>query len=160
MIFVSVGMQMPFDRLCRTVDEWCGRRERKDVFMQIGSTSWSPSNCDYAQLLEPDEYAERVAGSSVLVMHAGIGSILAAMKYEKPIIVMPRRASMRETRNDHQTATARMFKKLGGISVALDEFELAERLDSLDAIAKPAPLSPSASSELITALRTFIHAAA
>ena len=159
MIFVSVGMQMPFDRLCRTVDEWCGRRDRKDVFMQIGSTSWRPENSDYSLLLEPDEYAERVADADVLVMHAGIGSILAAMKHEKPIIVLPRTARLRETRNDHQIATARMFRKISGITVAFDESELIERLESLDQVSKPAPLSPTASSELISALKTFIHAA-
>ena len=90
-------------------------------------------------------------------MHAGIGSILAAMQHEKPIIVMPRRAKLRETRNDHQVATAKMFTKLGGIVVASDENELLERLDSLDAVAKPAPLSPMASTELIEAIRSFIH---
>ena len=57
--------------------------------MQIGSTTWRPENCDYSLLLEPDEYAERIADADVLVMHAGIGSILAAMKHEKPM-ALPR----------------------------------------------------------------------
>ncbi len=159
MIFVSVGMQMPFDRLCRTVDTWCGERSRQDVFMQIGSTSWRPENCEYVQLLDPEEYASRIQQSEMLVMHAGTGSILAAMKYGKPIIVMPRVARLRETRNDHQLATVRKFTELSGITVALDEHELIEKLDSLDTVAKPEALSPAASSELINALRTFIHAA-
>lgn len=159
MIFVSVGMQMPFDRLCRTVDEWCGRTGRKDVFMQIGSTSWSPSHCEYVNLLDPEEYARRINEAELLVMHAGTGSILAAMKYGKPIVVMPRLARLRETRNDHQMATVRRFRELSGITVALDETELLERMDSLETVAKPAPLSPSASPELIEALRNFIHTA-
>ena len=159
MIFVSVGMQMPFDRLCRTVDDWSESRQRDDVFMQIGSTSWRPRRCAFSELLEPDEYARRVEESTVLVMHAGIGSILAAMKHEKPIIVLPRTARLRETRNDHQIATARMFRKIGGITVAFDEHELVEKLESIDEVMKPSPLSPNASSELISALRSFIHAA-
>lgn len=148
---------MPFDRLCQTVDKWAGMRTGQDIFMQIGATTWRPKNSAYAQMLDPNGYAERIKESSVLVMHAGIGSILAAMQHEKPIIVMPRRAKLRETRNDHQVATARMFTKLGGISVASDEDELLDRLDSLDAVAKPSPLSPTASSELIEAIRSFIH---
>jgi len=158
-IFVSVGMQMPFDRLCKTVDAWGGERGRKDIFMQIGSTSWRPSNCDYVQLLDPEQYAKRIKESEILVMHAGTGSILAAMKYEKPIIVMPRVARLRETRNDHQLATVRRFKELSGITVAFDEDDLVKKLDTLHTVAKPEALSPSASKELITALRTFIHAA-
>lgn len=159
MIFVSVGMQMPFDRLCKTVDAWGGERDRKDIFMQIGSTAWRPSNCEYVELLNPDEYADRVKQAEVLVMHAGTGSILAAMKYGKPIIVMPRVARLRETRNDHQLATVRRFKELSGITVALDEQELLQKLDTLHTVSKPEELSPSASKELISALRTFIHAA-
>ena len=81
------------------------------------------------------------------------------MKYEKPIIVMPRVARLRETRNDHQLATVRRFTELSGITVAYDEKELVEKLDSLHTVAKPEALSPSASKELISALRTFIHAA-
>jgi UDP-N-acetylglucosamine transferase subunit ALG13 len=158
-IFVSVGMQMPFDRLCKTVDAWGGERDRKDIFMQIGSTAWRPSNCEYVELLNPDEYADRVKQAEVLVMHAGTGSILAAMKYGKPIIVMPRVARLRETRNDHQLATVRRFKELSGITVALDEQELLQKLDTLHTVSKPEELSPSASKELISALRTFIHAA-
>jgi UDP-N-acetylglucosamine transferase subunit ALG13 len=92
-------------------------------------------------------------------MHAGTGSILAAMKYGKPIIVMPRVARLRETRNDHQLATVRRFKELSGITVALDEQELLQKLDTLHTVSKPEELSPSASKELISALRTFIHAA-
>jgi UDP-N-acetylglucosamine transferase subunit ALG13 len=158
-IFVSVGMQMPFDRLCKTVDAWGGERDRKDIFMQIGSTAWRPSNCEYVELLNPDEYADRVKQAEVLVMHAGTGSILAAMKYGKPIIVRPRVARLRETRNDHQLATVRRFKELSGITVALDEQELLQKLDTLHTVSKPEELSPSASKELISALRTFIHAA-
>lgn len=150
---------MPFDRLCKTVDAWGGERDRKDIFMQIGSTAWRPSNCEYVELLNPDEYADRVKQAEVLVMHAGTGSILAAMKYGKPIIVMPRVARLRETRNDHQLATVRRFKELSGITVALDEQELLQKLDTLHTVSKPEELSPSASKELISALRTFIHAA-
>lgn len=150
---------MPFDRLCKTVDAWGGERDRKDIFMQIGSTAWRPSNCEYVELLNPDEYADRIKQAEVLVMHAGTGSILAAMKYGKPIIVMPRVARLRETRNDHQLATVRRFKELSGITVALDEQELLQKLDTLHTVAKPEKLSPSASKELICALRTFIHAA-
>ena len=150
-------MQMPFDRLCKTVDAWAGTHDREDIFMQIGATTWRPKHSSYTQMLDPSGYAERIQSASVLVMHAGIGSILAAMKYEKPIIVMPRRAKLRETRNDHQVATARMFTTLGGIVVADDENDLVKRLDSLDTVAKPAALSPTASTELIEAIRSFIH---
>ena len=43
MIFVTVGAQMPFDRMCKAVDAWAAKRGRSDVFAQIGETEWRPS---------------------------------------------------------------------------------------------------------------------
>lgn len=39
MIFVTVGTQVQFDRLIRTVDEWAGARARSDIFAQIGPST-------------------------------------------------------------------------------------------------------------------------
>ncbi len=37
MIFVTVGEQLPFDRLVRAVDEWAAA-SGKEVFAQIGNS--------------------------------------------------------------------------------------------------------------------------
>ena len=56
MIFVSVGMQMPFDRMCAAIDNWAGEHDRDDVFMQIGETRWKPEHCRYANMISPPEF--------------------------------------------------------------------------------------------------------
>ena len=71
MIFVSVGMQMPFDRLCQAVDAWAGDNGRDDVFMQIGETDWRPSNVEYTELIDPSSFKARVRESTLLVMGPG-----------------------------------------------------------------------------------------
>lgn len=147
---------MPFDRMVRTVDEWAGRRARKDVFAQIGPTDWRPRNLEWTQFLEPPEFGRRVADADIIVAHAGMGSIITAMTTGKPILVMPRRGDLRETRNDHQVATAKRFKEMGRVAVALDETELAERLDHLDEITSAGAAGPWASEQLIATIRTFI----
>jgi len=58
-----------------------------------------------------------------------MGTIITALELDKPILVMPRRGDLGETRNDHQLATARRLHALGLIEVALDEAELRSRLD-------------------------------
>jgi UDP-N-acetylglucosamine transferase subunit ALG13 len=101
MIFVTVGTQVQFDRLIRTVDERAGARERSDIFAQIG-----PSNhqLKHERLIEPTRFRNCVEAASLVITHAGMGSIITALELGKRIIVMPRRASLGEHRNDHQVA--------------------------------------------------------
>lgn len=157
MIFVTVGAQMPFDRMVRAVDEWAAARRRSDVFAQISETDYRPAHIEWTKFIEPVEFRSRVAEARVLVAHAGMGSILTALEAGKPILVMPRRGDLRETRNDHQVATARRFCGLGKIAVALDERELPARLDELDQLAASERISPWASDRLIAAVSAFIR---
>jgi len=156
-ILVTVGAQMPFDRMTRAVDEWAGERGRKDVFAQIGPTDWRPRHMEWTQFLEPEEFRRRVAESDILVAHAGMGSIISALEAGKPILVMPRRGDLRETRNDHQVATARRFAEQGRVSVAMDEVELKAKLDGIDSMRAAGSISPWASPGLIAGIRAFIE---
>ena len=97
---------MPFNRLVRTVDDWALASGRQDVFAQIGATDWQPAHIAWSKFLQPPEFARRFAEAEVVVAHAGMGTILSALQWEKPILVMPRRASLGEQRNEHQLATA------------------------------------------------------
>jgi UDP-N-acetylglucosamine transferase subunit ALG13 len=155
-IFVTVGAQMPFDRMVRAVDDWAGQRGRRDVFAQIGTTGFRPAHIGWAALLEPDQFRARVNEARVIVAHAGMGSILTALESGKPILVMPRRGDLMETRNDHQVATAEQFRKLGRVAVAMDERELPARLDELEGLSRGEPISRHASPRLLAAVRAFI----
>jgi hypothetical protein len=70
---------------------------------------------------------------------------------------MPRRGDLRETRNDHQVATALRFREQGRIAVALDENELRVKLDELKALTAAERLGATASPELIERVRSFIN---
>jgi len=155
-IFVTVGSSAPFDRLVRAVDAWAGVRGRRDVFAQIGSSRYAPKNMQAVRLLDPKEFRQRVHSAKVVVAHAGMGSIIMALEIGKPIIVLPRRAHLNETRNDHQFATAKEFERLRGIVVAFDEQELLLKLDQADIANDASPISTEASPLLIDTVRTFI----
>lgn len=157
MIFVTVGTDQPFDRMIRAVDAWAGRTGTKDLFAQIGYTKLRPSFIKYVTFLEPPDYRRQFAAASVIVSHAGMGTILTALSHRKPIVVMPRQAAFGEQRNDHQLATARHLLQLGKIEVAFDDAELTARLDSLAAFASRGVIGPYASLSLTTALHQFIH---
>jgi UDP-N-acetylglucosamine transferase subunit ALG13 len=156
-IFLTVGYQMPFDRLVKAVDDWASRHtETPACFAQIGPTDYRPSSIPFVDFTEPQEFTDRVRNASVIVAHAGMGSILTALQYGKPIVVMPRRAANRETRNDHQVATAERLRDRPGIHVAMDETELGPILDRLAELREIPPISGEASPELIEHVRRFI----
>ncbi len=157
MIFVTVGAQMPFDRLIHTVDEWAGRTGEKDIFAQIGRTGMQPSHMRYTPFLDPTEFRQRLFDAHIVITHAGMGTILSALELGRPVVVMPRRGELHETRNDHQVGTARTFARTHHVAVSWDEQALARQLDHLDEVPIPDRVSSHASTELLDHLRQFIH---
>jgi UDP-N-acetylglucosamine transferase subunit ALG13 len=157
-ILVTVGAQMPFDRLVSAVDAWASRARDADVFAQIGPSRLEPRHVKWVKFLEPDDFRRRVEEARVVVAHAGMGTILTALEYGKPLVVMPRRGDLKETRNDHQVATAERFKALGHVHVALDETEVASWLDRVSDLAPTEAIRRSASPQLLAALREFVAA--
>jgi len=133
MIFVTVGEQLPFDRLIRTVDEWVGI-SKKEVFAQIGITDYKPKHISYKYFLTPEEFKEKILAANIIVAHAGMGTIITALELGKPILIMPRQTAFGEVRNDHQLATAKRFSALNYISVALDEIEMQIKLNDIQKI--------------------------
>ncbi len=156
MIFVTVGTQLPFDRLIMAVDSWAAAGSGPEIFAQVGPTGLSPAHIEHARLISPERCSERMANADAIIAHAGIGTIVTALEFGKPLLVMPRRAEFGEHRNDHQLATARRFSQLGTVRVAFDEAELPEKLDELcRAVPRPG-ISRSAPPEFVAGLRAFI----
>ncbi len=157
MIFLTVGTQFPFDRLVRVVDEWAGRTGRTDVVAQTGPARYTPRHLQHQSFITPAEFARYSLEAELIVSHAGMGTILSALSKGKPILVMPRLAAFGEHRNDHQLATAKRFRELGKIQVALDETELALQLESVGSLSASDRVGPYASEELLTRVRQFIE---
>ncbi len=156
MIFVTVGTDLPFDRMVRVIDAWAAESRRDDVFAQIGEGGWEPEHIRFANFLQPPEFVAHFKAASVIIAHAGMGTILSALYHHKPILVMPKRASLGEHRNEHQLASARRMMELGNVNVAFDESELRDRLEHLDELKQPKTIGDSASDGLVRGLRDFI----
>lgn len=155
MIFVTVGTQLPFNRLITAVDEWAGARGVSGVVAQVGPGSFVPKHITVKPFVAADEFQRFVKEASLIIAHAGMGSIITAMELGKPIIIMPRRASLGEHRNEHQLATA---QQLGGrgVYVAADGQSLWELLDHRESLNPPAPISAFAAPELVAAVQAFV----
>lgn len=124
-IFVTVGTQLPFERMVAAVDAWAGGRpQRPDALVQVG-----PGRADYANLrcvrmLDAPAYSAAIASAHLMVAHAGAGSILTALGAGIPVIVFPRDNALGEHRDDHQIQTARQMERMGLVTVAWTEADL------------------------------------
>jgi len=164
MIFVAVGTQLPFDRLIRAMDAWCGQSGKgHEVFGQIGhigSKNYTPEHFEWAEMIEADVFRDKIMAADVVVGHAGMGSIITAMSYAKPIVILARRAHLGEHRNDHQFATVKRLGMRPGIFPAMTEADLPELIDQLlDGAYREgsAKISGFAGDRLIETVRDFIH---
>jgi UDP-N-acetylglucosamine transferase subunit ALG13 len=128
-IVVTVGTQLPFDRLIKMVDDIAPSLEQ-EIFAQTGLSRFRPTNYQWQSSVEASEFDKKLAASSVIISHAGIGTVLKAYKYTKPIILVPRKSSLGEHRNDHQTATASKLAGRTGIYIAETTAELSGYLKS------------------------------
>jgi beta-1,4-N-acetylglucosaminyltransferase len=132
MIFVTVGTQFPFDRLIRAVDDTVGGGlVRQEVFAQVGRGGYRPRNMKWVEELDKDAYSRYVKEATVIVGHAGTGTILVALEAGKPLLVMPRLSRLGEIVNDHQVVTARKFGEMGHILTAENELEIPAKLKEL-----------------------------
>ena len=164
MIFVTVGSDWPFTRLVKHLDDWCHRHPEQPVFAQIGRLhpqDYVPSHMQWVDLMPAADFERRCTEADIIVAHAGMGSIISALKAAKPIVILPRSAELNETRNNHQFATLERFQNRAGIFIALEENELDPAIDEALAFARSgtvASLPDFAPDEFTDRLRRFILA--
>ena len=149
LVFLTVGNE-PCDRLTKAFDEWAaGVSDQFEVIAQIGKTDFQPQHCSFSHFLKPAEYASLFSRSALVVSHAGMGTIITSIKKNKWLVVMPRRASLGETRNEHQLATVQHFKRYHGILVAESAADLATKLDDTLAAIVQGTTEPPSSEDLL-----------
>ena len=154
MIFATIGTQAPFDRFVKMLDEVCEGINEEVVCQTIGCT-YEAKNIRIIGFVAPDEFNRIFSEARLIIAHAGMGTILSALKQQKPLIIVPRLASLGEHRNDHQMATAMRMHELGYVNVAYDKTQLAN-LISKDL--KPMKIiGDSASESLIKSINDFIE---
>lgn len=128
-IFISVGTQLPFDRLIKLVESVFENRDC-ELFFQVGIGGYNPHIGTSKETLDQAEYAERMEGCDLFICHCGTGSLVSAVEFNKPVICMPRLVEHREHRNNHQYDASR---KLDGsvFRVVYNVNQLTNLLDEL-----------------------------
>ena len=154
MIFCTIGTQAPFDRFVKIVDEIAASLD-EEVVAQVFKSEYTARNIRTVDFLPPDEFNRLFASARLIVAHAGMGTIISAMRQHKPIIIFPRIAALGEHRNEHQLATAQKMMELGYAYVTNNSEELRKLLIRKD-LRPLHELGDTASHSLIDALRDII----
>jgi len=154
MIFVTVGTQLPFDRLVRAVDEIAALTD-EEVFAQTNGGTYMPRNIRCTDYLSADEFDKMFRRARLIVSHAGMGTILSALTHRKPIVVMPRFAFLGEHRNEHQYATAVRMNEMHCAHIAYDSCQLRNLMLDKD-IRTLRDSEDTVSESLIRSLKEFI----
>lgn len=160
MIFVTVGTQLPFERLIDAVDAFAASHPNEEIVAQTGEDAGAQkwNNLTLVRRLAPEDFAARVRAARLIVAHAGIGTILSAKQYGRPLVLVPRRHDLGEHRNDHQMATARQMENRSGLYVCWDVDRLGEFI-SMTGLVGPDDDMSDQKSDLIENLRGLLRKA-
>ena len=129
MIFVTVGTHYQgFERLIKKMDEIAGKIG-DDVIMQIGYTKYEPRNARWFRFLEREEdILELYKKADVIVAHAGAGTLLTALSFGKPLVIVPRLKKFEEHVDDQQLELAEALESMGKAIAVYDVEELEDAI--------------------------------
>ena len=125
MIFVILGTQdKKFPRLLDAIQKQIddGKIDKEEIIVQAGSTKYESKNMKILDYMAIDEFEECIEKASLIICHAGVGTILTALKKGKKIIAAARLKQYGEHVNDHQLQILENFSKKKYI-LALENFE-------------------------------------
>lgn len=130
MIFAAVGTQkFPMNRLVTELDRIAGEGlTAEEIFVQSGTSACQPRHIHHSPYLERTDMDARVADCSILICHAGVGTILMGLKAGKKVIVVPRRAAFGEHVDDHQLEIAQSFARAGYVRAVENIADLADAI--------------------------------
>ncbi len=134
MILVTLGTQdKPFTRLLDALEKLKQNGLiTDDILVQAGFTKYTSNVLkikDYYSQIELDELRQK---ADLIITHAGVGSILDSLKFNKKVIGVARLKMYGEHANDHQYEILDVFS-LDGYILRCDDFEkLAEVIKSCD----------------------------
>jgi UDP-N-acetylglucosamine transferase subunit ALG13 len=115
----------PFDRLIRCMDEWAAATGEVDLLAQIGTGDFVPRHMRHQRRLSHADFAAAMAAAEIVVAHAGMGTVITAGRFGRPLVLLPRHEEWGEHTTDHQIATANWLRDKPGIFVADGDADLA-----------------------------------
>lgn len=157
MILVVLGTQdKPFTRLLEALDAQKNAGLIQDeIIVQAGCTKLVTDSMKLFDLLPIDEFDALINDADVIITHAGVGSILSALKKGKRVIACARLAHYGEHTNDHQLQIQDEFARQGYLIGCEDFSKIHEILNKIDEF-QPNPYI-STTENVVNTIRDFIR---
>jgi UDP-N-acetylglucosamine transferase subunit ALG13 len=122
-VFITVGTnEAPFDRLLTAAATITG----EPLVVQHGTSTVRPEGARCLDYVPFDQFDRLVEGARVIVTHAGIGSVAAALAHGRRPVVVPRLHRFGEAVDDHQVFFARQLEAAGLATVVDDVSTLGD----------------------------------
>ena len=128
MIFVAVGTQkFQLNRLLKAIDDLIGQGQLTDeVFAQTGHSDYVPRNYSYQNFLSKDDFHDCISRCDLMITHSGVATIIAGLKLQKPVVVVPRLSEFHEHVDDHQFQIAESFSSKNLLLMCVKMDQLAQ----------------------------------
>ena len=156
MIFVCIGSRdYQFDRLLKALDELVAAGElTEEIFAQIGQSRYVPKHYAFQRYLDRDTFAAYQQKAELIISHAGVGTLLSALKMGKSVIAVPRYEKFGEHIDDHQTQIAEVLSAEGYLYQVRDIADLGKTI----ALARENPRNRvyDRPSDIATRIKEFI----
>ena len=133
LIFVTLGTQdKAFPRLLEAIQKQIDNgniKKEEKIIVQAGCTKFKSKNMEIKHYMSIKKFEQLVDEADLIISHAGVGTILTALKKNKKIIAAARLKEYGEHVNDHQLQILENFSEAGYL-LALKDF------DKLDVLLK------------------------
>ena len=156
MILVTVGTnEAPFDRLVRVFDTPGGGSVggAEEVLLQHGASLLRPAGATCVDFLPFEDLVDAIRRARLVVMHAGVGSIMTALANGKRPVVVPRLHRYGEAVDDHQLDLGRRLHDSGLVTLVEDPQDVPKVLETASETSEH-DLGPSR--QLVAELKAFI----
>jgi UDP-N-acetylglucosamine transferase subunit ALG13 len=123
MIFVALGtLDNPFPRLLQAVEKQIiDGVIRESVVVQAGMTTYKSGRLKVINLFPMKEFENNIKSASLIICHAGYGTLSIALAAGKKVIAAARQFEYGEHINNHQNQILDAYEKKGYL-LALREF--------------------------------------
>lgn len=128
MILVLLGTQdAPFPRIIDLSIEAVGTLGvTSEIVVQAGHTSYQSQlpHVKIVDFLTPTEFETLISTATVVVCHGGAGTMVTALKHNKPVIALARTLAHGEHNNDHQRELVEKFAQLGYVQAVQTQAQM------------------------------------
>lgn len=131
-ILVTMGTakEYNFRRLLTIIDSLCDKNviDSNNLIVQSNDKGYIPKHYKILQTMPNDKFKDIMSAADVVITHAGTGTVIAALKLNKKLILFPRLKQYGEMIDDHQLQICKLVAEKNYAMVAKNEEELENAL--------------------------------